>query len=217
MTATVDFFFSFRSPYSYMAAQFAPDIERDYDATLRFRPVLPLAIREPDFFRNANLDRVKYIIIDWERRAEMLGLPHQWPDPDPIVQEFPSFEVAAEQPYIHRLSRLGVEAQRRGKGLVFAREVSRLIFGGTRGWNDGDKLAKAVEDAGLDLGELEAAVGDGADHDVEIEANQAAQLEAGHSGVPLFVYDGEPFFGQDRMDTLCWRLGKNGLGRADNA
>ena len=213
MSAVVDFFFSFRSPYSYMAAQFAPDIERDYVVTLRFRPVLPLAIREPEFFRNANLDRVKYIIMDWERRAEMLGLPHQWPDPDPIVQELPSFEIAKEQPYIRRLTRLGVEAQRRDRGLALAREVSRLIFGGTRRWNEGDRLAQAVKAAGLDLAELEAAIGDGRDHDAEIEANQAAQLEAGHSGVPLFVYEGEPFFGQDRMDTLCWRLGQAGLAR----
>ncbi len=31
-------------------------------------------------------------------------------------------------------------------------------------------------------------------------------LEAGHWGVPLFVYRGEPFYGQDRMDQLIWRV-----------
>lgn len=214
MTASIDFYFSFRSPYSYLAAQFAPDIERDFDAVLRFRPVLPLAIREPDFFRSANLDRVLYILIDWERRAEMLGLPHAWPDPDPVVQDIATFTVPAEQPYIHRLTRLGVEAARRDHGLAFAAAVSRLIFGGTRGWDQGDRLAAAVAEAGLELDALEAAVGDGADHDAEIAANQAAQREAKHSGVPLFVYNGEPFFGQDRMDTLRWRLDRDGLRRA---
>ena len=32
-----------------------------------------------------------------------------------------------------------------------------------------------------------------------------------HTGVPLFVFEGEPFFGQDRMDMLIWRLKQHGL------
>jgi hypothetical protein len=32
-----------------------------------------------------------------------------------------------------------------------------------------------------------------------------------HTGVPLFVFKGEPFFGQDRMDMLIWRLKQHGL------
>jgi 2-hydroxychromene-2-carboxylate isomerase len=32
--------------------------------------------------------------------------------------------------------------------------------------------------------------------------------------VPTFVFEGEPFFGEDRIDTLHWRLGKVGLQRA---
>ncbi len=214
MTAAIDLYFSFRSPYSYMAAQFTAALEEDFDATVHLRPVLPLAIREPEFFRSGNLDRVRYILIDWERRAEMLGLPHGWPSPDPVVQDFETFTVPEEQPYIHRLSRLGVEAERRGRGVAFAAAVSRLIFGGAQGWDEGDKLAEAVASAGLNLQDMEATVGDGADHATEVEANQAAQLAAGHSGVPLFVYNDEPFFGQDRMDTLRWRLTKDGLSRS---
>lgn len=213
MTASVDLYFSFRSPYSYMAAQFTADIERDFDVSVALRPVLPLAVREPDFFRSGNLDRVRYIVMDWSRRAEMLGLPHAWPSPDPIVQDLETYAIAEDQPYIHRLSRLGVEAERRGKGIELAATVSRLIFGGTEAWNEGDKLAHAVAEAGLALDELEAAIGDGSDHDAEIERNQEAQKASGHTGVPLFVYNGEPFFGQDRIDTLCWRLDLDGLKR----
>ncbi|HLK26709.1 MAG TPA: 2-hydroxychromene-2-carboxylate isomerase, partial [Caulobacteraceae bacterium] len=46
-----------------------------------------------------------------------------------------------------------------------------------------------------------------------IEQNQAAQREAGHWGVPLMVFDGEPFFGQDRFDAFHWRLEQKGLAR----
>jgi 2-hydroxychromene-2-carboxylate isomerase len=31
--------------------------------------------------------------------------------------------------------------------------------------------------------------------------------------VPTFVFAGEPFFGEDRIDTLRWRLGHRALQR----
>ena len=43
--------------------------------------------------------------------------------------------------------------------------------------------------------------------------NQDAQREGGHYGVPLMVFDNEPFFGQDRFDQLIWRMQQNGLTR----
>lgn len=213
MTQSIDLYFSFRSPYSYLAAQFTGAIEDDFDVRVHLRPVLPLAIREPEFFSSGNRDRVKYILMDWTRRAEMLGLPHGWPDPDPVVQDLATFTVAEEQPRIHRLSRLGVEAERRGRGIAFAAAVSRLIFGGNAGWDQGEHLADAVASVGLELNALEAALGDGVSHAEEIAENQRAQLAAGHSGVPLFVYQGEPFFGQDRIDSLRWRLSQDKLER----
>ncbi|MFN0185023.1 MAG: 2-hydroxychromene-2-carboxylate isomerase, partial [Aquabacterium sp.] len=130
MTEPVDLFWSFRSPYSYLAVPGAMRLEQDFQVELRFRPVLPLAVRDPGFFSPDNLKRARYIAMDWLRRAEMLGLAHAWPKPDPIVQDMASGRVAAEQPYIHRLTHLGVQAQRQDRGLRFASEVSTLIFGG---------------------------------------------------------------------------------------
>ncbi|UJJ30437.1 DsbA family protein [Halopseudomonas maritima] len=152
----------------------------------------------------------RYIVLDWARRAQFLGLPHAWPSPDPIVQDRQTLRVAEEQPYIYRLSALGVEAQRRGRGCEFAAQVARLIWGGTAGWDQGGLLADAVARAGLDLAELDAAIADG-DQLAEIEANQQALERAGHWGVPTFVFRNEPFFGQDRVETLRWRLDSAGL------
>lgn len=211
MEASVDLFWSFRSPYSYLAMPGARRLERDFGIKMRFRPVLPLAVRDPGFFSPDNLKRAKYIRVDWPRRAEMLGMPHAWPSPDPIVQDMKTYKIAAEQPYIHRLTQLGVEAERRGKGLAFAHEVSRLIFGGTRDWHLGEHLAQAAQRAGLDLASMDAAIANPASHRATIEENQEALAAAGHWGVPTFVFEGEPFFGEDRIDTLRWRLGKRGL------
>ena len=110
MTANIDLFWSFRSPYSYLAMPGALRLEKDFKVEIRFRPVLPLAVRDPSFFSSDNLKRAKYIRMDWVRRAEMLGVPHVWPSPDPIVQDLETYKIAAEQPYIYRLTDLGVEA-----------------------------------------------------------------------------------------------------------
>jgi 2-hydroxychromene-2-carboxylate isomerase len=206
MPAVVDLFFSFRSPYSYLATPGARRLARDYHIDLRLRPVLPLAVRDPGFFSPDNLRRARYIGMDWVRRAQMLGMAHRWPRPDPIVQDLQTYRIAAEQPHIHRLTHLGVQAQRQGRGLEFAYEVSHLIFGGTPDWHLGEHLAQATARAGLDLAAMDSAIADPASHQAEVEASQAALAAAGHWGVPTFVFAGEPFFGEDRIDTLRWRL-----------
>ena len=214
MRAQVDLFWSFRSPYSYLAMPGALALEKDFNIKLRFRPVLPLAVRDPSFFSPDNLKRAKYIRVDWVRRAEMLGVAHAWPSPDPIVQNLETYEIAAEQPYIYRLTYLGVEAERRGHGIAFAYEVSRLIFGGTRDWHLGAHLKQAAGRAGLDLAAMDAAIAEPASQRAAVEENQDALAKSGHWGVPTFVFEGEPFFGEDRIDTLRWRLGKQGLQRS---
>ena len=211
MALAVDVFWSFRSPYSYLATPRLVEIARKYDVDLRVRPVLPIAIRTPEFFEQVNPLWPLYLLRDTTRIAEFLGIPYQWPRPDPVVQEFPSRRIAAEQPYIHRLTRLGVEAVRRGRGLPFISEVSRLIWGGTADWHEGRHLADAARRADLDLAAMERALAEPASHDAEIEANQEALQAAGHWGVPTMVFEGEPFFGQDRIDLLLWRLRQHGL------
>jgi 2-hydroxychromene-2-carboxylate isomerase len=146
MKPLVDLFWSFRSPYSYLATPGALEIPVKFAVSLRFRPVLPLAVRQPDFFSPENFKRAKYILVDWPRRAEMLGLPHAWPSPDPIIQDLETFKVA--EPGSHR---------------------------------------------------------------EEVSENQHALEQSGQWGVPTFVFNGEPFFGQDRIETLCWRLRKENL------
>jgi 2-hydroxychromene-2-carboxylate isomerase len=77
----------------------------------------------------------------------------------------------------------------------------------------GDHLKDAAARAGLDLASMDEAIKDPASHREDVEANQRALERTGHWGVPTFEYRGEPFFGQDRIDTLRWRLGKEGLSR----
>jgi 2-hydroxychromene-2-carboxylate isomerase len=212
MTLTADLYFSFRSPYSYLAMGRYRELSETHNVDIALRPVYPIAIRDPDIlFTNALQGR--YIFIDSARSAQMLGIPDRWPRPDPVVQEMMTRKVSDEQPYIYRLTRMGQAAQRRGKGIVFADEVSKIIWSGeVDNWHEGDHLAEAVKRAGLDLDELDAeAAAQAEELDAEIAANQDALAAAGHWGVPTLVFEGEPFFGQDRIEMAKWRMEQKGL------
>jgi 2-hydroxychromene-2-carboxylate isomerase len=106
-----------------------------------------------------------------------------------------------------------VAAAAEGKGLSFIDQISQVIWDGSvEDWNEGDHLKKAAARAGVDLDRLEAGIADDtAKYDALIADNHAALQAAGHWGVPTMVFDGEPFFGQDRIDVLLWRMGQHGL------
>ncbi|MEO1324027.1 MAG: DsbA family protein [Pseudomonadota bacterium] len=213
MSDKVDVYWSFRSPYSRLVTPDLLKVREDYNVDINVRPVLPLAIRFPESLFDASDRRAPlYILMDSARRGEMLGRPVVFPQPDPVVQDFNTMKVSDEQPYIYRLTKLGVEASRRGRGLEFIDSVAELVFGGTRDWDQGDLLKDAVAKAGLDLAELETAIADG-DHMEEVEANHKGLDSSGHWGVPTMVFRDEPFFGQDRIDTLRWRLDAAGLAK----
>ncbi len=214
MTLTADLYFSFRSPYSYLAIGRYRELTKTHDVDIALRPVYPIAIRDPDIlFTNALQGR--YIFIDAARSAQMLGIPYRWPRPDPVVQDMMTRKVSDEQPYIYRLTRMGQAAQRAGKGIAFADEVSKIIWSGeVDEWHEGDHLSNAAARAGLDLAELDAMVAREAEAlDAEIAANQDALAAAGHWGVPTLVLEGEPFFGQDRIEMVKWRMEQKGLQR----
>lgn len=215
MSLSVDLFFSFRSPYSYLALSKTMKLVADYDVTINLRPVYPLAVRVPDFFKKTNPQFARYVVLDSSRVAKYENIPFRFPRPDPIVQNMATLEVASQQPYIHRLTRLGAMAQLEGRSLVFVDAIARVLWDGSvNGWNQGDHLARAAAQAGFDLTAMDAAVSADPDrYEQVIAANEKDHAASGHWGVPTFVFENEPFFGQDRIDLLIWRMQSKGLAR----
>ncbi len=215
MTLRYDLYWSFRSPYSYLVTPRLVALEKEYDVVANVRVVYPIAVRQPGFFSNSDPLWFTYFLRDVFRSAEYVGLPFAWPSPDPVLMDPKTRTYPKEQPHIHRLTRLGRAATERGKGLAFLAEVSGVIWGGKiKNWHEGDHLARAAERAGLDLAEMDAAVAAEPERlDALITASQEAQREGGHYGVPLMVFNGEPFFGQDRFDQFKWRMQQKGLAK----
>lgn len=210
MTGQIDLYWSFRSPYCYLLGCQIEERLARFDVSVRVRPVYPAAVRSPDFFARVDPLWFRYFALDVRRSAEMLGVPIRWPVPDPVDVEPGSQRPTADQSRIRRLTALGVAADDAGRGLAFVRNVGDTLWRGEiDGWDTGDHIAHAAARAGLKLGELERHIArDPGRFELRISENEAAQREAGHWGVPLMVFNGEPFFGQDRLDALCWRLGR---------
>ena len=215
MSLSVDLYFSFRSPYSYLALPKTMRLVADYDVTVNLRPVYPLAVRIPDFFKRTNPQFARYVALDSWRVAQHEKIPFRFPRPDPIVQNMATLEVAEQQPYIHRLTRLGALAQLEGRSLVFVDAIARVLWDGTvTPWNEGDHLARAAEKAGFDLAAMDKAVSADPDRfEAAIAGNEKDHAASGHWGVPTFVFEKEPFFGQDRIDLLIWRMQGKGLAK----
>lgn len=213
MSVPVDLYWSFRSPYCYLALPRIEALQNDYDIDIALRVVMPLAVRDPDYFESLPKARGAYNAMDAKRTADFLGMPFARPQPDPVVFRTDRNRPADEQPYIYRLSRLGALAAERGKGLAFIGSVARMMWDGrVTDWDRATHLADAVSACGLDPAELDEAIATDAVHcDSLIDENEKALATAGHWGVPTLVVQGEPFFGQDRLDVLAWRLDQLGL------
>jgi 2-hydroxychromene-2-carboxylate isomerase len=218
MTLGYELFWSFRSPYSYMIAPRLVRLELEFDVAGVIRPVYPLAVRTPEFFETRDPLWFRYFMTDIHREAAFLGLPFRWPRPDPVAFDPATRTYPKEQPYIHDLTHRGVVAAEQGRGLAYLSEVSRVIWSGeTDNWPEGDHLDEAARRAGLDpLALKTVAAGEAARLAAVVDANQVAQREAGHYGVPMIAFNGEAFFGQDRFDQFKWRLEQEGLQRRES-
>lgn len=214
MASRLDIFWSFRSPYSWLAIERLRAIRDAYAVETHFRPVRPLAMREPDFFERNRPQFLPYLFRDVLRESQRLGIPFMGPRPDPIVMDMASGKVDPVQPIMTPLMTLAVAAGEAGRGIEFAHAVGRRIWTGVENWHLPPEMREAAREAGLDLAALQDWAARNKDAaDAVIAASEAEQMKY-HWGVPLMVLDEEPFFGQDRLDSLVWRLEQKGLERS---
>lgn len=201
-------YWSMQSPYCYFALDRLLALNARPDVTVELRPVRPGVLRTPERYRDRDALEQRYFDTDVQRTAAYLRLPFADPDPSPVAFMPGRWIAELEQPRIGRLYDLLMAAVAQGGALAFLDKVMRLIWDGrTPGWDRGDHLNTAVAAAGMDPAALAAeAEGNSAALAERLAANEAAMLADGHWGVPLFVLAGEPFYGQDRLDQVLWRL-----------
>ena len=194
----IDFYFSYRSPYSYLILPRMLKLKNEYNLDINFKIVYPIAIRFPEFFEKKNIIYFFSVMLDIKRKAKKLNIPLKLPiKPDPIRQNTFTGKISNHQPYIFDVCHMGQLMSNRGKGIEFAYEMSTLIWS-IKNWNNDDKLTKLLAELGEDLSEVRESIKINEKQLIEeIKLNQEDQKEAGHHGVPLNVYKDKYYFGQD--------------------
>ena len=227
---------SIRSPYSYLVVPRLAYLQSQYNCTVEMHVVFPLAIRDPSFFGQPENPKEGHgfaeqpktggrwykfddIIWDCPRVAQYQGMPFRFAHPDPIAQkrwphtdpDYMRIAPIEKQPYISWMVRLANAAELAGKSLEFLLYTGPLVWGDKSEFWPAD-IPEAVGKCGM---EYDATIKDiqenPAKYDAVWQANQKVQMDSGHGGVPCMIFNGEPFFGQDRFDHLFWRLRLNGL------
>ena len=194
----LEFFLSFRSPYSYIAIRNTYAIAQAFGLKLDIRPVLPMVQRGHSLPRS----KLIYIVKDAAREARRRKLPF-----GNIAD--PAGEGA------ERCIAAFYYAKSQNRQFDFVFEAGKAIFAEGIDVSTDEGMQAVAERAGLFWPELEEALKDETWRH-RAKENREALSEAGHWGVPVLKIGDQAFFGQDRdwlvartLEDLC--AGKEGI------
>lgn len=192
----LEMFFSFRSPYSYLALDRAAAIADKHAIGFRVRPVLPMVSRGLPVPSSKRL----YIVRDCKREADRLGIPFGTIC-DPLGTG------------VERCLAAFQAAEASGLGLAFVRAAARGIWSEALDPATYVDMRTIADRAGVAWDAIEAAIAaDG--WRAMAEDNAAGLLEAGLWGVPSFRVGTYSAWGQDRLDAIDDRLRRHQLASA---
>lgn len=199
MPAPIDFYFDFSSPYGYLASLRIDELAARHGRDVTWRPYLMGAAMK----RTGSQPLVhRPLVADYARRdiprsARRIGAPFTLPDPFPVAT------VAAGRAF-YRLHDHDPGVARR-----FAADVYRAYFVEGRNIGEAAVVLDVAAAGGADRDTLAAAL-----QDPEVKQRLRAETDAamgrGVFGSPWFIVDGEPFWGNDRIDDVAHWLESGG-------
>ena len=195
MTRTVEFYFDFPSPYSYLAHTQLPKIAADHGATLVYRPFRILELMTIVGNRPTTIEcrnKGKYAGADLQRWTQRYNVEFAR---NPYAK---SLDFAA-------LDRGALVAIEDGRGAEYVTTVFAAIWGRPADLSQRSVLIDTLERAGLDASALverantEAVV-------ARLDAETKAAAERGVFGAPTMFVGNQMFFGNDRLDFVAEAL-----------
>jgi 2-hydroxychromene-2-carboxylate isomerase len=187
MAKTLEFFFDYASPYSYLASTQVEAVAQRTGAELRWRPFLLGAVfkatgnQTPSSTANKAAWLAKDL-LDW---TSYLGLP-----PFRMPDSFPINSLKAD--------RLGLVAAEQGRIAAFTHAAFRAAFVDGKDLTDPQVLAELARAAELDPAQALAKAESQEIKDA-LRRNTDEALARGAFGAPTFFVGDELFFGNDRL------------------
>lgn len=188
----IDYYFFGASPFSYLGHRAFEAVARRHGRGIAYRPVhLPTIWAESGAVPPAQRPpvRQRYRLIELQRAAERRGLPINLKP-----AHFPVDASLADGTVIALLDRKLNPSD-------YIEKVLSGVWARDENIADRQVLFGYLDDCGFDADALLAAA-EGADCQQRLKSNAEAAKAAGAVGVPTYVLNGEPFWGQDRIDDL---------------
>ncbi|WP_420405557.1 2-hydroxychromene-2-carboxylate isomerase [Nisaea sp.] len=191
--ATVDFWYSIGSTYSYLSVMRLPDVARRTGCEFRWRPfnVRHVMIEQNNIPFKDKPVKAAYMWRDIERRARTYGLSPLIPAPYPL----PGLVLA------NQVAVLGAE-----EGWVenYTRSTYRRWFEQGLAAGEDPNLSESIAEAGQDPVRVLETAGSGSIETALAESTEEA-MALGIFGSPTFAVRGEIFWGDDRLDdAVAW-------------
>jgi 2-hydroxychromene-2-carboxylate isomerase len=193
---TVEFFFDFGSPASYLAWTQLPAICRAAGATLVYRPMLLGGV----FQATGNASPItvpakgKYMLTDLARFAQRYGVPMRF------NPHFPINTLALMR------AAVGVQQREPARFEEFVAAMFRAMWVDGRNMADAATVGEVLAQAGFDAQAVLALSGDATVKDA-LKASTEEAVRRGAFGAPTMFVGSQMFFGQDRLDFVREALG----------
>ena len=185
--ATLEFFYDFVSPYSYLASTRVEELSRRTGASLRYRPFLLGGVFKATG-NHAPLEtaaKLRHMHVDLGRWSRRLGVPLEFP---------------ATHPFSTILAlRAALAAEKQGKIGPFTHAVFRAAWVEGRDVTSPEVLASIAAATGLDGAAVVAAA---PEYKAALAAQTDEAVRRGTYGAPTFFVGDELFVGNDRLDFV---------------
>lgn len=203
MSASIDFYYDYSSPYGYLASERIGAIAERHGRELRWCPILLGAIFKVSGSGPLTEMPMKgeYALHDFARSAREHGLSYSHPDPFPIPT------VAAARLTVW--ARDHEDASIASKTPVIVQALYRALYVDNRAINDAATAVEIVAAQGIDANAAEAALND-ADIKGRLRQDVEAAVARGVFGSPTVDVDGELFWGSDRLEQIDRWLERGG-------
>lgn len=191
--ATIDFWYSIGSTYSYLTVMRLPEVERATGVKFRWRPfnVRRVMVEQNNVPFKDKPVKAAYMWRDIERRAQRYGLAPKLPAPYPL----PGLVLA------NQVAILGA-----AEGWVedYTRATYRRWFEDGEAAGEEPNISASLKEIGCDPMNVLAASQSRQTADV-LEAATDEAMKLGVFGSPTFAVGREIFWGDDRLDdVLHW-------------
>ena len=189
MSAPIDFYFDFSSPYGYLASEQIEALAARHGRAVMWHAIVLDAQFQPQGGVKIPLAllRTEYARRDCERSAAFLGIPYKTPTPYPVHTEH------AARAFQWLSDRNPDEAR------AFAHGVFRAYFVEGRNIAETGVLLEIADTLKIDREEVADAFTDSATK-ARIKAEIDLAEARGVFGSPFFIVEGEAFWGNDRLD-----------------